>query len=345
MPENAPESDIETGPEAAERAEARGRGYVLLADLIARGPTEALEAPARASELLAEALDGYPERDEAEADHQHVFGFVVHPFEGAFLDPRGEVGSTRGAALHARYEAFGYRPPAKGEDPEHLATELRALGVLSGAEADAAADGKADIVGHLRELQRGFLDEHVLRWFGALASAARRSGRAWPTALLAQLEDLLALHRGELGGAVEAPPLEGKPLALDDPETDLRGIARFLTTPARAGLFLGKDDLARVGRALELPRGFGSRALMTQNLLRSAVRFGRLGEVTAALGAILAAWEEEIDASPFAAQLAPWRQRGATTKGALEELGAAVARFAEEAEEADEEPPSGERGA
>ncbi len=316
--------------EQASRAEARGRGYVLLADLLSRGPVPALVEPARASEVLAAALDETGDLEEAAADHQHVFGFIVPPFEGAFLDPRGEVGSTRSAAVQERYAAFGYEARGGGDGPEHLATELRALGVLGGAEADAAADGRAEIVTHLRDLQRGWLDDHVLRWFPVLASAARRSGRRWPSALLDQIADLLALHREELGGAPQPEPLPGDPLDLEDPDTDLRTIARFLSTPARAGLFLGKDDLARVGRAFELPRGFGPRHLLAQNLLRSAIRFERLPEATEALAAIAGDWLGEIDRSPFADHLAPWAARATATRDVLRDIGEAGARFAAE---------------
>jgi TorA maturation chaperone TorD len=309
-------------------AEARGRGYVLLADLLSRGPTGELVGPARASDVLAAALDETGDLDEAAADHQHVFGFVVPPFEGAFLDPRGQVGDRRSVAVQERYAAFGYQSHAGADGPEHLATELRALGVLCGAEADAATDGRSEIVAHLRQLQRGWLDDHVLRWFPVLASAAHRSGRRWPSALLDQIADLLALHRETLPPpAGEAAPLTGEPLDLQDADTDLRSIAHFLSTPARSGIFLGKDDLAVVGRALELPRGFGPRHLLTQNLLRSAIRFEKLAEATEALGAIVDDWSDETARSPFAHHLAPWAARAAATREALRAIGEAGARF------------------
>ena len=47
-----------------------------------------------------------------------------------------------------------------------------------------------------------------------------------------------------------------------------------------------------MGRATSVPKGFGSRALMLTNLLRSAAEFDHLGEVLDSLNADVHGWAE-----------------------------------------------------
>ncbi|MCA9717368.1 MAG: molecular chaperone TorD family protein, partial [Myxococcales bacterium] len=306
-----------------DEAEARGRAYVLLAELLARGPTAELMGPASASPALAAAIAGR-ELDELAADHQHVFGFSVPPLEGLFLDADAGAGGESAARVRETYAAIGYRVDPTQDEPEHLATELRALAVLSGAEADALEDDKRVVVAELRRLQARLLDAHLLRWLPIFSAAARRVGRPFPSALVRQIEQLVRMHRDALGDADarEPGPALGETLDLDDPELDLRDIARFLTTPARAGVFLGRGDIARVGRAFRLPRGFGGRALMMQHLLRAAARFDTLAELTAALVAIVD--ESDAQLRSWGACADPWRARASATREALARLGRAA---------------------
>ena len=301
---------------------AASRAYELLAELFSRGITSANRDAARTSATIARALGSYDGDDSVAVDHQHVLGFSVHPYEGAFLDEEGLVGGSRADALAESYRRIGFRPDPTGDDAEHVATELRALAFLCGAEADAAGDGLPDVAARMRDLQRDFLDAHLGRWLPPLAAAVRRSARPFPTALVDQLEPLVDLHRARLGdrtnadasSSLSAPP--APELRLGDDGTGLAEIARFLVTPWRSGIYLSRDDIAGVARAGGVPRGFGERAVMLENALRAAAHLDALPALLASLGAILAR------ARPDATQ--PWRSRIDSTIAALGSIATAA---------------------
>jgi hypothetical protein len=117
-------------------------------------------------------------------------------------------------------------------------------------------------------------------------------GHPFYTRLATLTLDLALDHRAALGEPVAAnrPPLPPPDLDLDDARTSLKDIARFLTVPARCGLYLSRDDLTRLGRADDLPRGFGGRMQMLVNLLRSAAEFDRMEALLDRLSAQVEAW-------------------------------------------------------
>ena len=115
-------------------------------------------------------------------------------------------------------------------------------------------------------------------------------------ALLGDLTLDLALdHRAALGPSAEAlpptPPLPVPPALLDDAKTGLKDIADYLTTPAWSGLYLSRTDIARLGRAEHLPRGFGARTQMLTNLLRAAADFDRLDPLLTQVDALATTWQ------------------------------------------------------
>lgn len=308
--------------EPLDRAIARSRAYTLLASLTARGVTDATREAAIASPILAPTLAG-----EHAVDHQYVLGFAVPPFEGAFLDPEGHVGASAAESLRDSYRAMGFRPDPTAEDPEHLATELRALAFLSAAEADALADGLPEIAARTQTLAAAFLDDHLRRWLPALAGAVRRIGRAFPTALVEQIEALVRVHRGEI-----ADPRA--PFALPDPtdptrdeQSGLRELAAFLSCPARSGIFLSRDDLARIGRTGRVPRGFGERAVLLENMLRSAAHLDAWHTILSALDDCLEAAQRDLPEEDETT--APWRARLEETRALLRRLDATARETAE----------------
>jgi TorA maturation chaperone TorD len=392
-------------------ARARARAYALLADLAARGVTEATREAAALSPAIAAALDRYDDPDGPAVDHQFVFGDNVYPIEGAFLDPDGQVGGAPADRLGGLYASCGFHPDPRSEPPEHLANELRALAFLSAAEADALRDGEAAIAAVIAGHQRALLAQHLLRWVPALAIAVHRAGRPFPTALIDQIEELLLLHaaptpapspasrervqersrpalasprpdlhardedaatpppRAEEGqgrgwqAATPAPraeegqgrgwqaatpaPLAGEgqgggwqlpemPELLADPEVSLRRIAVVLATPARAGVFLSRADLAGIGRRLHLPRGFGSRVDLLENLLAAAGRFDAVEPLLAALAAVVSDTRDTLAQARYVDEAvshltAPWRARCDETLALLDGLGTAVRALAREA--------------
>lgn len=319
---------------AAALAEGRARAYALLAELCARGVQPGTREAARASPLVAAALASYPDEqpDLVAADHHHAFGWAVLGYEGVYLDREGTLGGPSAERIRAAYAARGFVPDPAGEEPEHLVTELRALAFLCGAEADAHQDGLAQVAARMRGLARQLLDEHLLRWLPLWAGAVRRLELAFPTALADQLEDLVLPHRESLGAPwPEAFSLPSASLDLDDAETGLGEIAATLATPASSGLCLSREDLTRLGRGARVPRGFGDRGLILEQLLRTAARYEALPAVIDGLDAFAARWEDELcptgryrDRTWLAPLLLPWRDRVAGTRRLLARLRAAA---------------------
>ncbi len=74
------------------------------------------------------------------------------------------------------YNAFGFRVGgALRERPDHLATQLEFLYVLSLKEAYAAEEGHAEHVEVCVEARRSFLRDHLGRWIGLFAEGVTRA--------------------------------------------------------------------------------------------------------------------------------------------------------------------------
>ncbi len=137
-------------------------------------------------------------------EHRTIFGHVVAhgcpPYETEFgrrhvFGQSQELGDIRGF-----YEAFGVRPRAGGERPDHLACELEFLALLSLKEAVAAAAGDETHVEVCRAAARSFLQDHAGRWVGALAARiSRRAPGSGYAAAAAIAATLLTEHALELG--------------------------------------------------------------------------------------------------------------------------------------------------
>ncbi|MEZ4337711.1 MAG: molecular chaperone TorD family protein [Sandaracinaceae bacterium] len=309
-----------------ELARARCLGYGLLADLLARGVTDETRAAASASPHLAGAIEGRD--DEALAvELERATGWAAPPFEGAYLAADATIGGASTDALWSLFSSAGYRPDLRRADAEHLATTLRCLAFLSGAEADAVRDAHGGAIERTRALSRRLLDEHALRWVPVWAAGVRRVGLAFPAALATAVEDLLLAHRSTLPDAVPGfalPPLELDPA---DPETDLRAVATALVTPARSGLVVTRADLERLGRGVSVPRGFGERAQVTLNLLRSAARFEVFETLLEHLVGELEAQRAGLEDPRYAqirSLVEPWRRRAAEMQGVLRAMRAAT---------------------
>lgn len=288
------------------RAQARSLGYALLAELLERGVSDETREAAQASDALAAAIGGADD-DALAADHERAFGWAAPPLAGFYLDPERLVGGARTDALHALLDAAGYTPDLRHRDVEHLSTALRALAFLSGAESDAREDGHEGAVEKVEGLSRRLLDEHVLRWLPIFVLAVRRTGLPFPAAIASELDALVRSHRDALAGPAPRFDLPEAPALLEDDETGLREIGTYLSAPAHAGFVLTREDVARLGRGLNVPRGFGDRTQLIVNLLRSAARFD-------ALDALLEALEEEAGAQAeglagYGDVTAPWRAR------------------------------------
>ncbi len=314
------------GQELIAEADARSRAYALLARLVAAGPEASTLEAAALDTRMAEAIASYGgDLDALAADHQHVLGLSCPAYESVLLDPEARIGGEIGDRVR--------RVVGKGRDPaDHLASELEALALFAGAEADAEQDAERAIAEQMRARARHLLDAHLLRWLPTLAAAVRRAGRPWPAALLQAIEDVVLQHRSVLGAADRAdlafvlPPLG---LSLDDPDTGLAEIALALARPARAGCLVSRDDIAALGRGTGTPRGFGDRATLIENLLHSGAELGSITDVVEALSRLLQSARAELDAGRLAdvppELRAPWKERIDLTCALLDRLREAAA--------------------
>ena len=305
----------------AQLARARGRAYVLLGELVARGLTSSTRGPARASALLSAALDSYAEGDALDADHHDVFLAGVFPLEDVYLHADGLVGTEAAEPLQRLLEQSGVREDSS-ELPGHLSSVLRGLALLSAEQGHASLAG----LGRSREHLVTLLDAHLLRWFAPFAAAVRRMGRAFPSALIDQLEGLLVEHREGLGGAMAEFALAGNALDSDDEGVGVRDLARWFATPARFGAFVSHADIDAWAKAGAWPRGYGSRVDRIEALLHTAAEndeFARLMEVIAAWVSVVA---EAMAAGPLAETGAtreavrPWKDRLGASGGIVENL-------------------------
>jgi len=331
--------------EGARLCRAQALGYGLLAELLREGPSERTREGMLASPALQEGLrSSGGELEPLQVDHEHAFGRCVFPYEGTFLDAEGRVGADRSARLALLFEELELRLDPRGEALEHLSSQLLALATLSEREAEALEAGRAHEARAARAASARLLEAHLLRWLPIFAHSIRRLGRAYPSALVDQIEALVRLQWSSIAGASRAsgsepasPPerapaleaaswsLSGEGLSIDDPALGLGEIAAFLATPSRSGIFLSRDDLAELGRAHRVPRGFGSRTQTLEALLRSSSHLDAFGPLLEDLRVRLERSLEPLEPSRYAelpaALLEPWRARLREAIAWLQELG------------------------
>lgn len=329
--------DAAAGPgsalDPAELALARSRAYDLFGRLYLYGLTEAGWPAVQAIPELASAAREPFEPDEAAADHQHLFGFNVFPYQSIFLDPAVLLGGEVAEAVQHSYRAAGFDPGAAvstggensgGENADHIGYELAFLAFLSGAEADAWQDGLPAVAGRMAGLQRRFLDQHLLCWLPPLVLAVEGQGQPFYGALARLTLALVQSHRRALGGdrpdTFDLPPA---PALMADEATGLADIAAYLLTPASGGLYLSRDDLGRLALAMGLPRGFGERRQMLHNLLRAAAEYEGLEPLLGRLQSLANEWAAgygAMAAGETLGQAAVWQARVAQTADLLDQM-------------------------
>ncbi len=297
-----------------ELAQARHHGYALFGRLFRDGVTAVLLPYVQAIPELAAALLDSPDFDEAAAEHYQLFGFNLFPYESIFLDGAGLLGGTVTEQVAARYRQIGYVADTAVASPDHISQELGALAHLCQAEADAWEDDRPHVARQMQARQRTFLGEHLLRWLPPFILAVRQRERPFYTALADLTLALIAQHAADLSGFENPSPLPDTPAPFDDERASLKEIAVHLTTPPHSGVYLSRDDVARLARRFDLPRGFGGRVQMLTNTLRTAVQYDALPDLLDGLVEWLTGWEEGYgrltDSHPSLAPFAlAWQRR------------------------------------
>ena len=254
--------------------------------------------------------------DDLAAQQHAIFSLLVPPYAGFFLDEQGLVGGAEASALATLYRESGFLAPMPNASADHL-------GVIFGALSFLTARGDESAILRL-------MDEHLLRWFPAFVAAAWRHTDGFWRDVVSLMRELVFDHRRRLGPARTAfSPLPEPPPLLDNERTGLRDIARYLCTPVAAGSCITRRDIDEIARALDLPRGFGSRSNMLESLLRGAAEYDRFPEAARTISALLAQHAGELTELCELGELCelcelgeladPWRQRIAFTREVLAE--------------------------
>jgi TorA maturation chaperone TorD len=300
----------------------RHQTYQLLSQLFTHGLTEDEFEIVRQIDALAEHLPELFDPDEAAADHQHLFGFNVFPYESVFLDPSGQLGGDISTSVIRVFRQIGFDVGSDSGNTDHIGHELALLAFLDKAETKAHEDNLPSEVEVMQEHQRSFFDRHILRWMPPLVLAVGDQSHPFYSALAAVTLETLVAHRKILGGTPRGNfSLPKPPVLLEDEKTGLKEIVAYLLTPAFSGIYLGRDDIGGLARDHSIPRGFGERRQMLTSLLRSAANYGDMGQVLSSLQVLVTTWEiayQEMATSPQPIiTAATWKKRASATTGMI----------------------------
>lgn len=269
------------------------------------------EPPAAEHARVAESL-GLPGPPDASSS-THVFVLQLPPYASLYLGPEGMLGGAARDRIAGFWRAVGLVPPP---EPDHLAA---LLGLYASLSDDERAQGDGARRALRRQARAALLHEHLLSWLGPwLARVAEVAGpwhRAWATLLTAALQ----CEADELLIGDEPLPVHLRAAEPLQPPggSGGRGFLDGLLAPARSGLLLVADDLARAAHDLGLGRRVAERRYVLRHLLGQ--------DAAAVLG-----WLEHAarSAAQRLAGVAPiavareWNDRAAITAAVLADAGA-----------------------
>jgi len=309
------------------KARERSAVYRLLSQLYLHGLTKTPLAELVEAGFVEAIPDPFDE-DEAAADHHALFGFNVFPYQSIFLDDTGLLGGRETERAFHSYEQAGldygrFELSATAENPDHIGFELAFLAFLAEQEARAWGIGDLSEVQRLQKAQAAFLRNHLLQWLSPFALAITQQRLPFWKAIADLTLKTTAVQAADLGDMLlsESRKTEGEttvPISLEGERTGLKEIAAHLLLPISSGIFLTRDDLARLARKLELPRGFGTRDQLLNNLMRAAVSYDRFELLVGAIGDLAREWVKAYEAqmdkySAIASFVKTWHSRAEAT--------------------------------
>lgn len=300
----------------------RHQTYSLLSRLFTQGLTASDLGTVQQIDCLTRHLPTPFDPEEAAADHQHIFGFNVFPYESVFLDPSGQLGGVVTNTTIRDYKQAGFEINTAAGSADHIGQQLEYLAFLSKAEAKAREENNQKQYELARERQSAFLDAHILCWLPPLVLGIKNQNNSFFSSLADFTVAVIVNHRmSQYGPAVSAFSLPQPPNLVDHDRTGLREIVAYLLTPAHSGIYLSRDDVGRLAKDQSVPRGFGDRRQMMMSLIRSVAAYGDTGQVFSSLQQLAKNWEEgyrEMGSSsePMPAAAA-WMKRAAETAGLI----------------------------
>ncbi len=299
-------------------AQARHYSYQLFSRLYLAGITDETWPMVQAVPGLARALPEPFILDEAAAVHYQLFGLNVFPYEAIFLDDSGLLGGPITESVAHSYYRFGYMNAAATDNLDHVGQELAAMAFLCQAEAEALARGENKTAVSWQYHQITFLQHHLLRWLVPFVQAVQAQDSSFYTAVSQLTLTIIYDHYEHLAATTKQLPKEwalpAPPMLLDNEKTGLKEIAHYLMTPAYSGIFWGRDDVSRLARQLNLPRGFGDRQQLLTNLMRTAVQYEQFAALLRALETAVKMQQDTYQAQAEAMPLwqpflLPWQEK------------------------------------
>lgn len=313
-----------------ESAAARHHTYLLLSRLLLDGLTDDLR-PYIA--LIPELADVSPQpfiADEAAAAHYRIFAHDIFPYESIFRDPSRLLGGVYAARVQTTYEQNNAQITS---DYDHIGQELAFLSAMNSREYRALNSKDRGAADEYEDIQRSFLQDHLLCWLPPLVTALAYSDQPFYAALGELTRNLVFDHMhsvGRSGSTNESCDLDCDdfpllPDLLEKDETGLKQVATFLITPPHCGLYLGRDTIAALAREQELPRGFGDRQQMLSNLFHTAAQYDLMPDLLQKLESLAQSYgqkyEEQLTLFPeMSTWIQPWRQRAIGTARALADM-------------------------
>lgn len=274
---------------------ARHHSYVLLSQLFLTGVTENNLSQVQAVFDLGKHLPEPIDLDALAAAHYQLFGFNVFPFESIFLDSNGLLGGVITESVARDMQTFSFATDVSSHAPDHIGREVAALAHLCFALAEAIENSETETAVSLQKQQITFLRAHLLRWLGPFVLAVKMQGDPFYTAVAEWTLALVGHHYETLmksnPAEMPAQDLGQAPSLLDNKKTGLKDIANYLTTPIYSGFYLSRDDIGKVARQLDLPRGFGDRQQLLTNLMRTAVQYDQFSQLLDVLDTAVMQWQ------------------------------------------------------
>lgn len=213
------------------------------------------EPPSQPTEAVAAALE-LPGRPDG-VEYADLFLLQLWPYASIYVGAEGKLGGEARDRVAGFWRALRMTPPA---EPDHVAALLGLYATLVDAEVAELDPARR---GLRRRSRQALLWEHLLSWLppylAKLNEIASPFYRAWGELLSAAL----------IAEAVELELSDDLPLHLREaPElADTEDLTAGILTPARSGIVLVRDDLARAAHRLGLGLRQGERTYVLKALL------------------------------------------------------------------------------
>ncbi|MDY7095072.1 MAG: molecular chaperone TorD family protein [Acidobacteriota bacterium] len=204
------------------------------------------EPPEPGHAAVAEALGLGPLPDAHE--HADLFTFQLYPYASVYLGAEGMLGGEARDRIAGFWRALGQTPPP---EPDHLTTLLSmqaGLGEL--APSDEQEEDPRQL--HARAAHLG---EHLLSWLPPYLLRVEEVASPFYQGWAHLLAAVLAEEAQHLGGLAHLPStlhLPSAPSFRNPRTTGGDTLLKDLLSPARSGLILTRDDLARAADELNL---------------------------------------------------------------------------------------------